>query len=61
MQILSGAFLSDIGVPVINIHHSFRLDYSGTGPYERARERGVKLIWHCQDRVLVNGRTAVVF
>ena len=111
MQILSGAFLSDIGVPVINIHHSFLPAFAGAGPYERARERGVKLIgatahyatgdldegpiieqdvvrvshrdsvadltrrgadiertvlaravgWHCQDRVLVSGRTAVVF
>jgi formyltetrahydrofolate deformylase len=111
MQILSGAFLSDIGVPVINIHHSFLPAFAGAGPYERARERGVKLIgatahyatddldegpiieqdvvrvshrdgvaeltrrgvdiertvlaraveWHCQDRVLLNGRRAVVF
>ncbi len=111
MQILSGAFLSDVGVPVINIHHSFLPAFAGAGPYERARERGVKLIgatahyatddldegpiieqdvvrvshrdgvaeltrrgvdiertvlaraveWHCQDRVLLNGRTAVVF
>jgi formyltetrahydrofolate deformylase len=111
MQILSGAFLAEVGVPVINIHHSFLPAFAGAGPYERARERGVKLIgatahyatedldegpiieqdvvrvshrdtvadlvrrgadieravltravaWHCEDRVLVNGRTAVVF
>jgi formyltetrahydrofolate deformylase len=111
MQILSGAFLADVGVPVINIHHSFLPAFAGAGPYERARERGVKLIgatahyatedldegpiieqdvvrvshrdsiaeltrrgadiertvlaraveWHCQDRVLVNGLTTVVF
>jgi formyltetrahydrofolate deformylase len=111
MQILSGAFLSDVGVPVINIHHSFLPAFAGAGPYERARDRGVKLIgatahyatddldegpiieqdvvrvshrdsvpeltrrgadiertvlaravaWHCQDRVLVNGNTAIVF
>jgi formyltetrahydrofolate deformylase len=111
MQILSGAFLSEVGVPVINIHHSFLPAFAGAGPYERAKERGVKLIgatahyatvdldegpiieqdvvrvshrdsvsqlsrrgadiertvlaraveWHCQDRVLVHGRTTVVF
>ncbi len=44
MQILSGAFLERLGVPVINIHHSFLPAFSGAGPYERAHERGVKLI-----------------
>ena len=111
MQILSGDFLDQVGVPVINIHHSFLPAFAGAGPYERARDRGVKLIgatahyatqdldegpiieqdvvrvthkdtvaelsrrgadiertvlaravtWHCQDRVLVDGRTAIVF
>ena len=111
MQILSADFLDQVGVPVINIHHSFLPAFAGAGPYERAQERGVKLIgatahyatedldegpiieqdvvrvshrdsadelgrrgadiertvlaravtWHCQDRVLVNGRTTVVF
>jgi formyltetrahydrofolate deformylase len=111
MQILSGDFLDRVGVPVINIHHSFLPAFAGAGPYERARDRGVKLIgatahyatqdldegpiieqdvvrvthkdtvaelsrrgadiertvlaravtWHCQDRVLVDGRTAIVF
>jgi formyltetrahydrofolate deformylase len=111
MQILSGDFLERVGVPVINIHHSFLPAFAGAGPYERAKERGVKLIgatahyatedldegpiieqdvarvshratvadltrrgadierlvlanavtWHCEDRVLVNGRTTVVF
>jgi formyltetrahydrofolate deformylase len=111
MQILSPGFLDQVGVPVINIHHSFLPAFAGAGPYERARERGVKLIgatahyatedldegpiieqdvvrvshrdsvaelrrrgadiertvlaravdWHGQDRVLVNGRTAIVF
>jgi len=111
MQILSGSFLASAGVPVINIHHSFLPAFAGAGPYERARERGVKLIgatahyatqdldegpiieqdvarvshrdtgadlarrgadierivlaravaWHCQDRVLVDGRTTIVF
>ncbi|GAA3413626.1 formyltetrahydrofolate deformylase [Streptosporangium vulgare] len=111
MQILSGDFLDRIGVPVINIHHSFLPAFAGAGPYEQAKERGVKLIgatahyateeldegpiieqdvvrvshrasarelarrgadiertvlaravtWHCEDRVLVNGRTTIVF
>jgi formyltetrahydrofolate deformylase len=111
MQILSGRFLDELATPVINIHHSFLPAFAGAGPYERARERGVKLIgatahyvtedldagpiieqdvirvshrhgieelvqlgsdiertvlhravrWHCEDRVLVNGGTTVVF
>jgi formyltetrahydrofolate deformylase len=44
MQILSGDFLDRVGVPVINIHHSFLPAFAGAGPYERAKERGVKLI-----------------
>lgn len=44
MQILSGGFLEQVGVPVINIHHSFLPAFAGAGPYERAKERGVKLI-----------------
>jgi formyltetrahydrofolate deformylase len=44
MQILSGDFLGRLGAPVINIHHSFLPAFAGAGPYERARERGVKLI-----------------
>ncbi|HTU31131.1 MAG TPA: formyltetrahydrofolate deformylase [Solirubrobacteraceae bacterium] len=44
MQILSGEFLGRVGVPVINIHHSFLPAFAGAGPYERAKERGVKLI-----------------
>jgi formyltetrahydrofolate deformylase len=111
MQVLSPDFLDRCGVPIINIHHSFLPAFAGRAPYERARERGVKLIgatahyatedldegpiieqdatrvshrqttadlarrgadiertvlvravaWHCQDRVLVDGRTAIVF
>ncbi|MGD9734430.1 MAG: formyltetrahydrofolate deformylase [Solirubrobacterales bacterium] len=111
MQILSGEFLAGVGAPVINIHHSFLPAFAGAGPYERAKERGVKLIgatshyvteeldagpiieqdvirvrhsdsatelerqgadieravlaravkWHCEDRVLVDGNTTVVF
>jgi formyltetrahydrofolate deformylase len=111
MQILSGAFLDRLGVPVINIHHSFLPAFAGADPYRRARDRGVKLIgatahyvteelddgpiieqdvervshaedvgaleligadveravlsravlWHLQDRVVVDGRRTVVF
>jgi len=111
MQILSREFLDRLGVPVINIHHSFLPAFAGAAPYGQARERGVKLIgatahyvteeldagpiveqdvirvshrddvpmlarlgadieravlaravqWHCQDRVLRNGATTVVF
>jgi formyltetrahydrofolate deformylase len=44
MQILSGEFLDRVGAPLINIHHSFLPAFAGAEPYERARERGVKLI-----------------
>jgi formyltetrahydrofolate deformylase len=44
MQILSGSFLERVGAPVINIHHSFLPAFAGAGPYERAKERGVKLV-----------------
>jgi formyltetrahydrofolate deformylase len=44
MQILSDSFLEDVGVPVINIHHSFLPAFIGAAPYKKAKERGVKLI-----------------
>src|SRR5690606_11808448 len=44
MQILSGDFLDAVGVPLINIHHSFLPAFAGAEPYARAKERGVKLI-----------------
>ncbi|HEY2536181.1 MAG TPA: formyltetrahydrofolate deformylase [Solirubrobacteraceae bacterium] len=44
MQILSGDFLERLGVPTINIHHSFLPAFAGADPYRRAHERGVKLI-----------------
>jgi formyltetrahydrofolate deformylase len=44
MQVLSGDFLARIGCPVINIHHSFLPAFAGAGPYQRAHDRGVKLI-----------------
>ncbi|NIJ12921.1 formyltetrahydrofolate deformylase [Saccharomonospora amisosensis] len=111
MQILSGDFLEEVGVPVINIHHSFLPAFMGASPYQRAKERGVKLVgatahyvtedldegpiieqdvirvshdesvrelqrkgadverlvlsravaWHCEDRVIRDGNTTVVF
>jgi formyltetrahydrofolate deformylase len=111
MQILTGDFLERVGAPVINIHHSFLPAFAGAGPYERAKERGVKLVgatshyvtedldqgpiieqdvtrvshrddvetlirlgadiertvlsravrWHCEDRVLIDANTTVVF
>ncbi|GAA3213810.1 formyltetrahydrofolate deformylase [Microbacterium terregens] len=111
MQIVSDDFLHALGIPVINIHHSFLPAFIGAGPYLRAKERGVKLIgatahyvtkdldegpiieqdvvrvthadsapdlarhganverqvlaravqWHCEDRVVRDGNTTVVF
>jgi formyltetrahydrofolate deformylase len=111
MQILSGDFLDEVGVPVINIHHSFLPAFVGAGPHQRAKERGVKLVgatahyvtedldegpiieqdvirvshresvrdlqrkgadverlvlsravaWHCDDRVIRDGTTTVIF
>jgi formyltetrahydrofolate deformylase len=44
MQIISDDFLQQVGVPVINIHHSFLPAFIGAGPYQKAKNRGVKLI-----------------
>jgi formyltetrahydrofolate deformylase len=44
MRILSGDFLAAVGVPIINIHHSFLPAFAGANPYQRASERGVKII-----------------
>jgi len=44
MQILSGDFLQRVGMPAINIHHSFLPAFAGADPYRRAHERGVKLV-----------------
>jgi formyltetrahydrofolate deformylase len=44
MRVLSGDFLSALGAPAINIHHSFLPAFPGAEPYQRAHERGVKLI-----------------
>ncbi|WP_391117791.1 formyltetrahydrofolate deformylase [Psychrobacillus sp. L3] len=44
MQILTPDFVNHFERRVINIHHSFLPAFIGAGPYERAFERGVKLI-----------------
>lgn len=44
MQILSDDFIKNVGVPIINIHHSFLPAFAGAKPYQKAYERGVKLI-----------------
>jgi formyltetrahydrofolate deformylase len=44
MQIISPDFLTEVGCPLINIHHSFLPSFVGAAPYRRAKERGVKLI-----------------
>jgi formyltetrahydrofolate deformylase len=44
MQILSGQFLTDAGVPIINIHHSFLPAFAGGRPYHQAYARVVKII-----------------
>jgi len=44
MQILSDDFIARVGVPVINIHHSFLPAFIGADPYKKAKERGVKLV-----------------
>ncbi|NQV11668.1 MAG: formyltetrahydrofolate deformylase [Cyanobacteria bacterium] len=43
MQVLSPTFLA-VCPPVINIHHSFLPAFQGAQPYQRAWQRGVKLI-----------------
>ncbi|MEV4421460.1 formyltetrahydrofolate deformylase [Patulibacter sp. NPDC049589] len=44
MQILTGGFLGRVGLPVINIHHSFLPAFAGAEPYRRASDRGVKIV-----------------
>lgn len=44
MQILSADFLTQVGCPVINIHHSFLPAFIGANPYRQAYDRGVKII-----------------
>src|SRR5690625_2202869 len=44
MQILTPDFVKRFPNRIINIHHSFLPAFIGARPYERAYERGVKLI-----------------
>ncbi|MDI3256946.1 MAG: formyltetrahydrofolate deformylase [Kyrpidia sp.] len=44
MQILSPGFVQAYPNRIINIHHSFLPAFVGANPYERAYDRGVKLI-----------------
>lgn len=44
MQILSPTFVEDYQHRIINIHHSFLPAFIGAKPYERAFDRGVKMI-----------------
>jgi formyltetrahydrofolate deformylase len=44
MQILSGGFLDRVGVPLINIHHSFLPAFAGPDPHREAYDTGVKII-----------------
>lgn len=44
MQILSSEFITAQPNRIINIHHSFLPAFVGARPYERAYERGVKII-----------------
>jgi formyltetrahydrofolate deformylase len=44
MQILTGGFLTEAGMPFINIHHSFLPAFVGAKPYRQAYERGVKIV-----------------
>ena len=44
MQVLTPRFLTEVGCPLINIHHSFLPSFIGAAPYRRAKERGVKLV-----------------
>lgn len=44
MQILTPAFVSRYPNRIINIHHSFLPAFIGANPYQKAYDRGVKLI-----------------
>ncbi len=44
MQILSPAFVQAYPSQIINVHHSFLPAFIGAKPYQRAFDRGVKLI-----------------
>ncbi|GBD88357.1 formyltetrahydrofolate deformylase [bacterium BMS3Abin03] len=44
MQILTGDFINNYPLKIINIHHSFLPAFPGAKPYHSAHKRGVKII-----------------
>ncbi|HSN08225.1 MAG TPA: formyltetrahydrofolate deformylase [Hanamia sp.] len=44
MRILSPSFVQNYNNRIINIHHSFLPAFAGANPYQKAYERGVKII-----------------
>ena len=44
MQIIPAELCAEFHGRIVNIHHSFLPSFTGANPYERAYERGVKLI-----------------
>lgn len=44
MRVLSPSFISKFNNRIINIHHSFLPAFVGANPYQKAYERGVKII-----------------
>lgn len=44
MRILSGSFVARYENKMINIHHSFLPAFVGANPYQKAHDRGVKII-----------------
>ncbi len=44
MQVLPAALCAEFQGKILNIHHSFLPSFVGANPYQRAYERGVKLI-----------------
>lgn len=44
MQVITPDFLAQVECPLINIHHSFLPAFIGAGPYQKAKQRGVKLV-----------------
>ncbi|MFA7232209.1 MAG: formyltetrahydrofolate deformylase [Victivallaceae bacterium] len=44
MQVLSPEFINRYAWRIINIHHAFLPGFQGANPYQRAWERGVKMI-----------------
>jgi formyltetrahydrofolate deformylase len=44
MQVLTPKLIDPYAGRIINIHHAFLPAFQGAGPYERAYERGVKMI-----------------